>query len=94
MLRWVLCTESVDERQIYFLANIGSREKRFRGRFRVSGLYPWLFDAESGSVTPLHCYKVGNGSTEIELRLEPCGSAFVCTRDPVEPVELRILIAS
>ena len=83
---------NVGEQQIYFLANIGAREKRLRTCFRVSGLYPWLFDAESGSVTPLHCYKVGNGSTEIELRLEPRGSAFVVfTHDPVEPVEFTDL---
>jgi hypothetical protein len=82
----------VDERQIYFLANIGSREKHFRGRFRVSGLYPWLFDAESGGVTPLHLYKVGNGSTEVEFKLAPFGSAFIVfAPEPVEPVEFTDL---
>jgi hypothetical protein len=80
------------ERQIYFLANVGVCEKRFRGRFRVSGLCPWLFDAESGSVTPLHLYKAASGFTEVELKLAPHGSVFVVfAPDPVEPVEFTDL---
>jgi len=81
-----------DKRQIYFIANIGAREKHIRGRFRVSGLYPWLFDAESGRVTPLHLYRAGDGFIEADLRLEPRGSAFVVfAPDPVQPVEFTDL---
>ena len=91
-LRWVLCIETVDGRQIYFIANIGAHEKHIRGRFRVTGLFPWLFDAESGSVSPLNLYRVGDGFTQVELKLEAYGSAFVVfTSESVEPVEFTDL---
>ncbi len=83
---------NVDKRQIYFIANIDAHDKRIRGRFRVSGLYPWLFDAESGSVSPLHLYRVGGGYTQVELGLAAYGSAFVVfTPESVEPVEFTDL---
>ncbi len=75
------------DKQIYFVANVCGQEKSLRGRYRVSGLYPWLFDAESGAIKPLHTFRAVNNFTEVEISLQPWGSAFIVfNSDPVDSI--------
>jgi alpha-L-rhamnosidase len=67
----------LQNRDIYFLANVSDRKKSLRARFRVAGAFPRLFDAESGSVEPLYQFRPTTDSTEANLTLNPWGSAFI-----------------
>ncbi len=62
---------------IYFVANTGNEPKDVQASFRVTGLQPEIWNAMSGAVSPATVTDKSNGSTTIQLKLEPYGSTIV-----------------
>lgn len=68
------------ESKIFFIANVSPQEKRLRAWFPVADWTPFLFDAMSGSVEPLHQYRQEDKTIEADLTLRPWDSIFVVFR--------------
>jgi hypothetical protein len=66
---------------IYFVANQRQRPERLKASFRVQGLRPELWHADTGSIAPAS-YTIRDGRTVIDLDLEAQGSVFVVFRAP------------
>ncbi|HEY1462895.1 MAG TPA: glycoside hydrolase, partial [Terriglobales bacterium] len=49
--------------------------------FRVAGMQPELWHAETGTSEPVS-FKIANGRTTVPLRLEPWGTVFIVFRKP------------
>lgn len=77
---------------VYFISNRSDREASGEARFRVTGFVPELWDAVTGTATPLG-YSVEGGVTIVALDLGPEESGFVVFRDPSE-VASRVVDAS
>jgi hypothetical protein len=67
----------VEGKDIYFLYNPDKEERVFTCRFRVAGKYPQLWDPMSGRIERLARFNERDGVTELKLRMDPAGSAFV-----------------
>ena len=65
---------------IYFVANRRRFAEDIIGDFRVSGLEPELWDADSGKAIPIKIYENKNQTTTIPLHLAPAGSVLVVFR--------------
>ena len=65
---------------LFFVANANRTETRFVASFRVSGLQPELWDAETGSIQPAPDWRMKNGRTEVDLTLNADKSIFVVFR--------------
>jgi hypothetical protein len=66
--------------EIYFVANQKARPEKFEASFRVSGLRPELWYADSGKTAPATWREEG-GRTIVTLDMEQHGSVFVVFRD-------------
>ena len=66
---------------LYFVASRSAKPESFTASFRVAGKVPELWDAVSGTVSPVS-YVTRNGRTDIALSLPADGSAFVVFRKP------------
>lgn len=73
--------QTADGRDIYFLTNRKPRIEQLEATFRTSGRKPELWDANTGSVTPLS-YRVENGRTIVPLTLGSRDSAFIVFGEP------------
>lgn len=71
---------TVNGKEVYFIANIGTKSVDFKANFRVKGLKPELWDALTGSTRPLPAFEQNNGVTKVPLRLGVDGSAFIIFR--------------
>jgi len=67
----------LDDRDVYFVANIQDRPSRVPVTFRVKGKVPWKWNPYSGAVTRILHYQAEDGGTKIPLRLKPYESTFV-----------------
>ena len=65
------------EAEIYFLANRNNRFESVKGKFRIRGRKPELWDPVSGERRNLPVYKVENERTSISLEFEPYESMFI-----------------
>ncbi|MCP3733534.1 glycoside hydrolase [Sphingomonas sp. RP10(2022)] len=72
---------TLDDGELWFASN--PTTKTFAGEvaFRVTGRAPELWDAETGTATPLP-YRIENGRTLVPLTLGDSGSAIVVFRTP------------
>ena len=82
----------------YFVACPDTNAVTLACSFAVTGLYPELWDAETGRRERIDDFREEGGRTVLDLRLGPCGSAFVRFapfRDPklprrTSPAEWRV----
>lgn len=73
---------------IYFVVNKQKQGRILNCRFRVSGMQPELWNAESGEITKVTAWKDnGDGTTSIPIRFEAEGSVFVVFRPSVNVSE-------
>jgi hypothetical protein len=61
---------------LYFVDNRNDRNEAVEATFRVSGMEPELWHAETGTAYAAS-YRSANGLTTVPLRLEPWGAVFV-----------------
>lgn len=66
---------------IYFITNGTDRAKAVEASFRVSGLSPEIWRADSGEISAAS-YRTDNGRTVVPLKLEPNAALFVIFRQP------------
>jgi hypothetical protein len=67
---------------IYFVANRAKKAVDIACAFRVSGKTPEFWDPVSGRRTKAHTFREKARTTQLPLRLPPCGSLFVVFRQP------------
>lgn len=65
---------------IYFVSNQKPRVQEVDCSFRVTGMAPELWDAETGKMAPAPLWREESGRTVVPLRFEPAGSTFVVFR--------------
>lgn len=70
-----------DEGEIYFISNQSDSPQNLTARFRVSGLAPEIWRAETGNAEPAG-YRQSGGRTEVPLELQPREAVFVVFRRP------------
>ena len=66
---------------IYFVDNRSNHDESIDATFRVAGLQPELWRAETGTTTPTS-FKIEDGRSTVPLHLEPWGTVFVVFRKP------------
>ena len=66
---------------IYFLDNRTNHDESIDATFRVAGLQPEFWRAETGTITPAS-FKIAEGRTTVPLHLEAWGTVFVVFRKP------------
>jgi hypothetical protein len=66
---------------VYFITNGTERAQVIDASFRVSGLSPDIWRADSGEVRPAS-YRTESGRTVVPLKLEPGAALFVVFRQP------------
>jgi hypothetical protein len=66
---------------IYFLDNRTNHDESIDAAFRVAGLQPEFWRAETGTITPAS-FKIAEGRTTVPLHLEAWGTVFVVFRNP------------
>lgn len=66
--------------RIFFVANLNQKAATFTASFRVSGMQPELWDAETGSMQFAPLWHAREGRTEVELALGSAKSVFVIFR--------------
>jgi len=67
--------------EIYFVTNVKNRAEAVEASFRVAGKLPELWHAETGKSEPVS-FRIGQGRTNIPIKLEPFGAVFVVFRQP------------
>lgn len=72
---------SSSDGEIYFVANQRRRAERIEASFRVTGLRPELWYADTGTTAPAS-YRMEDGRTIVSLDMEAHGSVFVVFRAP------------
>jgi hypothetical protein len=79
----------IPDGEIYFISNRQNHAERTTARFRVTGLTPEIWDAVTGSITPV-AFTPSYGYTKVELNLPANASTFVVFRaKPVRPVPVQ-----
>lgn len=71
---------AVGEEEVYFVANHRRRPELLTATFRVNGLVPELWDAETGETSIPVAYTEVDGMTQVTLQLTESGSTFVVFR--------------
>ena len=66
--------------KIFFVANLNQKTAKFTASFRVSGLQPELWDAETGAIQFAPLWRERDGRTEVDLSLGAAKSVFVVFR--------------
>jgi hypothetical protein len=66
-----------DDGEIYFVANTSNEPKNVQAAFRVMGLQPEIWDPMTGGASPAAITDKSDGSTTINLKLEPYASTIV-----------------
>ncbi|OLE63568.1 MAG: glycoside hydrolase, partial [Bacteroidetes bacterium 13_1_20CM_4_60_6] len=66
---------------LYFVDNRNDRDEILEATFRVQGMAPEIWHADSGKIEPAS-YRIVDGRTIVPLRLEPWGTLFVVFRQP------------
>ncbi len=68
---------TADIGDIYFLRNDQEEPVNAIGRFRVTGMYPEIWDASTGTIFRVAKFTEENGRTSLEIALPAHGSIFV-----------------
>jgi hypothetical protein len=67
---------------IYFIDNRSNHDESIDATFRVAGMQPELWRAETGT-TEFVSFKIADGRTTVPLHLEAWGTAFIVFRKPI-----------
>ena len=97
MVRWI--HRRTDDMDIYFVANGAvAAEYPYAGSpmvanccFRTSGVQPEIWDPETGRTSPVYCYQVQDGITQIPLILPAKASVFVVFRHGQSPPPAQVV---
>ena len=73
---------------IYFVDNRSDHEQSIDATFRVAGMQPELWRAETGTTEPAS-FTTANGRTTVPLHLEPWGTVFVVFRKATSETSSR-----
>lgn len=68
---------TVGEADVYFVSNQTAEKQVLTAAFRVEGLHPELWDANTGDIRDALAFKQADGKTEVPLTLEPYESVIV-----------------
>lgn len=71
---------TVGEEEVYFVANHRRRPELLTASFRVNGLVPELWDAETGDTSIPVAFTEVDGITQVSLQLTESGSTFIVFR--------------
>lgn len=71
---------SVEGDEVYFISNHRRRPETLTATFRISGMKPTLWNAETGETELPVPYKEENGMTKVTLSLTESGSTFIVFR--------------
>ncbi len=74
---------------LYFVDNRRNRDETVDATFRVTGMAPELWHAETGATEPAS-YAFADGRTTVPLHLEPWGAVFVVFRKPAAATSLTL----
>ena len=74
---------TVDNSEVYFIANRKERDEQAECSFRVSGKRPELWDPVTGESRSAEAFKQAGGRTSLPLEFAPYGSLFVVFRQPI-----------
>ena len=66
---------------VYFLDNRSNHDESIDATFRLTGMQPELWRAETGTAEPAS-FKISDDRTTVPLHLEPWGTVFVVFRNP------------
>ena len=84
-LNWI--HRQVGDTEIYFVANENAAAVEAECNFRVKGLWPELWNPQTGDMSPLAIYEETAAGISIPLRLEASGSTFVVFRPQAKPFD-------
>ncbi len=68
---------TMDNKDIFFVANSDLKSVNVVCTFRVNGMRPEAWDPETGQMNPISVYSESDGYTHIPLTFGPSGSTFV-----------------
>jgi hypothetical protein len=71
---------TVNDEEVYFVTNHRRRKEMITATFRVSGLVPEMWNAETGETNIPIAFREKNGMTSVTLKLQPSGSIFIVFR--------------
>lgn len=74
---------TIGKEEVYFVTNHRRRPETLTATFRISGMRPYLWNAETGETDIPVSYKEENGTTKVTSSLSESGSIFVVFR-PLE----------
>jgi hypothetical protein len=66
--------------KIFFVANLNQKSAQFTASFRLAGMLPELWDAETGAMELAPLWREKDGRTEVDLSLGAAKSLFVVFR--------------
>ncbi len=78
----------VDKTEVYFVSNQQYRNVAVEMKFRVRGLLPELWHADTGEIVPAPVWRVEGGRTVVSMRFDPAQSVFVVFRKPARGVHV------
>jgi hypothetical protein len=78
--------------KIFFVANVNQTAAKFTSSFRVNGMQPELWDAETGATELAPLWREKDGRTEVDLALSAAKSVFVVFRAKAAAVDRLVSI--
>lgn len=79
----------LDDGDLYFVDNRKNRAEDIDATFRVTGKAPHLWDASTGTTSPVS-YRIEQDRTTIPLHLDAYGAIFVIFRSPASSASLQL----
>ncbi|NTV83116.1 MAG: glycoside hydrolase [Bacteroidales bacterium] len=73
----------------YWINNRSNRVEPIEASFRVAGMVPEIWHPETGTIEPAS-YRIENGVTKVQIRLEPADAVFVVFRKKAKQDGLKI----
>jgi len=89
---WLWTHRRIGNTEVYFISNQKDESVAANVSFRVQGLQPELWHADTGKTEPMAVWSSQNGRTVVPLRLDPSGSVFVVFRQPVTNVDSIVAV--
>jgi hypothetical protein len=74
---------TLDNAEVYFIANLRNAEAAGKFTFRVDGKQPELWDPLTGAIRDAAAFQAAAGRTTVPLEFAPRGSLFVVLRKPI-----------
>lgn len=71
----------LEGQDLYFVSNQSDKEVAIKGRFRIDGKTPELWNPETGEIQNCDNYNIQGNSVQTNFTLEPYGATFVVFRN-------------